>query len=153
MGYRTEVAGLFFLLASRLMAQAPLAASAVRGTVLDPQNRPVPRAGVTLTQKPRGLQQQAESDQSGSFLFPFIEPGTYAVRVTKDGFSPYEIADFTVALGQLAALEINLQIGDFHNAIVISASAQIDTQSNTTRSVVDSKRVEKLPLDGRNFLQ
>ena len=90
MGFRAAVASVFLLLGSRLMAQAPLAASALRGTVLDPQNRTVAGANVTLTEKAKGLSRQSQSDDSGFFLFPSIEPGAYAVRVVKDGFSPYE---------------------------------------------------------------
>ena len=112
MGFRAAVASVFLLLGSRLMAQAPLAASALRGTVLDPQNRTVAGANVTLTEKAKGLSRQSQSDDSGSFLFPSIEPGAYAVRVVKDGFSPYEADDLTIAVGQLAVLLIRLRVDD-----------------------------------------
>ena len=111
----------------------------------------MPGASVTLTQKAKGLLRRSATDESGSFLFPFIEPGAYEVQVIKEGFALYEIDDLTIDLGQSAGLQIPLRIGDSRSAIGISASAQIETESNTLGSVVDSRRVEKLPLDGRTF--
>lgn len=153
MGFRAAVASVFLLLGSRLMAQAPLAASALRGTVLDPQNRTVAGANVTLTEKAKGLSRQSQSDDSGSFLFPSIEPGAYAVRVVKDGFSPYEADGLTIAVGQLAVLLIRLRVDDIFSVTTVSTSTRIEAESNALGSVVDARRVETLPLDGRNFLQ
>jgi hypothetical protein len=143
----------FLSLGCPLMAQAPVAGSALRGAVLDPQDRAVAGAAVTLTEKAKGLVRQSRSDDSGSFLFPSIEPGAYDLRVLKDGFSPYEAGDLTIAVGQLAVLQIRLRLGDIVTATTVSASTQIETESNTLGSVVDARRVESLPLDGRNFLQ
>src|SRR5262249_55921902 len=112
-------------------------------------------ARIILTEKPKGLVRESESDTGGSFLFPFVSPGVYSVRVTKAGFSTWELSDLTVEVGQHVALDVELRIGEFRTSVTVSSSGQtlLDTESNVIGTVVDSTRVRDLPLNGRNFLQ
>jgi hypothetical protein len=150
-----RVVALTLLAVYPVLAQAPLGAAALGGTVRDPENLVVAGAEVILTEKSKGLDRHSTSDDSGSFLFPSIEPGTYMLRVTKAGFSTCQIEDLSIAVGQRVALDVAMQIGDLRSVVTVLSQdqARLETESNVVGTVVDSGRVRDLPLNGRDFLQ
>jgi hypothetical protein len=139
---------------SPLAAQAPLGAGALSGTIRDPHDTAVAGAKVALTEKSKGLVRQSESNESGSFLFPSVEPGLYVLGITKPGFNTFQ-ADLSIEVGQLATIDVSLRVGEIRNVITVSAADQVlaESESNVIGSVVDFGRVRDLPLNGRNFLQ
>jgi hypothetical protein len=136
-------------------AQAPLGAAVLSGTVHDPQDHAIAGARVSLTGKAKGLVRQSESDPTGFFLFPSLEPGVYTVVVNKAGFRVSQVVDLTIEVGQSATVSVVLQIGEVRNVITVSAADQapIEEESNALGAVVESSSVRDLPLNGRNFLQ
>src|SRR5215510_12614157 len=70
----------------------------VSGRVVDSQGLPIPGATVTAT-GPQGTK-QAVTDATGLFTVPFLTPGTYAVRIELQGFTPYARDRVVVGLGQ-----------------------------------------------------
>jgi hypothetical protein len=144
-----------FLAALLFIAQTSIRAASLNGSVRDEQNAGIADARITLTDKSKELVFQSESDAGGSFLFPTVEPGLYSVRITKQGFSTYEIDPLRIEVGERAALDVTLRIGEIRTAVEVSSAdrSTLDAESNAIGMVVDSGRVRDLPLNGRNFLQ
>jgi len=138
-----------------LMAQAALGAATAAGTVRDEQAFPVVDAKISLTDNAKAISHESSSDSSGLFLFPSIAAGTYTVRVEKAGFSTWLLNDLTVEIGERAALDVSLRVGQIRTSIAVSAAdaAILDTDSNVIGTVINSAQVTDLPLNGRNFLQ
>ena len=138
-----------------LAAQAPSGAAALSGTVMDEHNGAISGAKIVMTEKSKGLARESSSDASGSFLFPSVSTGIYTVRLTKVGFSTYQVDDLMIEVGEQAALDITLQIGELRTVVTVSSAdtEALDTKSNVIGTVVDSAQVQELPLNGRNFLQ
>src|ERR1700749_746320 len=138
-----------------LMAQAALGAATAAGTVRDEQAFPVVDAKISLTDNAKAISHESSSDSSGLFLFPSIAAGTYTVRVEKAGFSTWLLNDLTVEIGERAALDVSLRVGQIRASIAVSAAdaAVLDTDSNVIGTVINSAQVTDLPLNGRNFLQ
>jgi hypothetical protein len=63
--------------------------------------------------------------------------------------------DLKIEVGQQAALDITLQIGELRTVVTVSSADReaLDTKSNVIGTVVDSAQVQELPLNGRNVLQ
>lgn len=95
------------------------------------------------------------TDEAGRFVFPNVPAGAYSLTASKDGFESYRFNDIQLEVGQQAALEVVLKLGAVSSSVEVSAKQQIllETESNTLGTVVDSARVEELPLNGRNVLQ
>jgi hypothetical protein len=136
-------------------AKATLAPGAVGGIIRDASGGAITGATVVLTEESKQLIHSSETDKSGSFLFPSVLVGTYTLHAHKDGFRGYELNDLKVELGQTAQLSITLTLGDMRTVIRVAASSggELDNESNTLGAVVDSERVQDLPLNGRQFLQ
>jgi hypothetical protein len=127
-----------------------LGSAAVGGTVRDPTGAAVPEAKVALTETARGLVRETAANSAGSFLFPSVSPGIYSLRVTKAAFDVYELKDLHLEVGQLATLDVALKVGQISTVVSVSAERLIllETESNAIGTVVDSARVESLPLNG-----
>ncbi len=144
----------FFVSAASLYGQATAGAATVAGTVTDTTGAVIPGATVVLTNIGRGSELTTSANETGNYVFPDVVPGDYSLRVTQDGFETYEVTGMHVAVGQRATINATLQVGQVSNVVTVEAGAvQLETTSNALGTVVDSGRVNELPLNGRNFLQ
>ena len=136
-------------------AQSALGVGALRGSVLDASEGVVGGATVTLTETSKGWVRTSESAGDGSFLFASVIAGVYSVRVDMSGFATEQMDNLKIEVGQQASVTIRLQPAGVETSIIVTAptSAELNAQSNTIGSLVDSEQVRELPLNGRNFLQ
>src|SRR5579872_2633468 len=139
---------------SRSAAQVAGSAS-LSGTVRDAAGAPIPGASVALTEVARQLDRDSVTNDAGRFAFPNVPAGAYSMLVKKTGFESYHLTDIRLAVDQQGAVEVVLKIGAVTTSVDVSAKegALLETESNTIGTVVDSERVEELPLNGRNPLQ
>ncbi|MDX2269078.1 MAG: TonB-dependent receptor [Bryobacter sp.] len=155
--FRQIVLWLYFAALSLLplAAQTTLGSAALNGTVTDDSGALIAGAQVNLIDPSRGQTRTTETNEAGRFVFPTIPAGLYTIRVTKDGFSTFEQTAFQIEVGQLATLNATMKLGQVSDVITVTGERQIvlETESNTVGTVVDAKRVDALPLNGRNFLQ
>ena len=142
------------LFASSLWGQGVSGSASVAGTVTDASGAVVPGAAVVLADTERGSERQASTNESGNYAYPDITPGVYSLRVTSDGFAGREVTDLAVQIGQRAVVNVELTVGQVTEVVTVEAAAVLlETESNAIGTVVDSERVNELPLNGRNFLQ
>src|SRR5581483_10970724 len=140
---------------SFLFAQTASYGGAVRGTVLDDSGALVSEAKISLTEQSKGLARATESDSAGLFLFSSLTAGAYSVTVTKVGFSTEQVKDLRIAVGEQISLVLILHVGASHSEITVRPpdTTALTAESNTLGSVIDSSRVQGLPLKGRYFLE
>jgi Carboxypeptidase regulatory-like domain len=138
-----------------MSAQATLGSAAVSGTVRDESGAAIPAAKVTLVETSRGLSRDATTNETGGFLYPTVSAGIYSLTVTKVAFETHKISDVRVEIGDRATLDVVLKVGQVSSVVSVSAGERmlLETESNALGTVIDSERVESLPLNGRSFLQ
>src|SRR5262252_3044724 len=56
------------------------------GIVIDQTTAVVPDSPVEIKDVAKGTTQSGKTDKEGLYQFPFLRPGTYALRVTHPGF-------------------------------------------------------------------
>jgi hypothetical protein len=88
-----------FLLA--LMSPAWLHAQTISGTVQDPSGAVIAGAQISITGGDLAQPIALSSDGQGKFASPDLKPGTYSVRVTREGFEPLVKAVNVPAAGPL----------------------------------------------------
>ena len=141
-------------LATALWGQGVAGSAAVAGTVTDSSGAVIPGASVVLVNVERGSEQEVSTNESGNYAYPDVTPGVYTVRVSSEGFATQEVSDLEVQVGQRAAVNVELAVGQISDVVTVEATAVLlETESNVIGTVVDSDRVTELPLNGRNFLQ
>ena len=152
--FRPILAHLSFvcLLAGAVWAQE-LGTAVLNGDITDPSGAVVKNAEVTVENKATGLQRTAPSSNAGLFVFNSLVPGDYEVRVKATGF-----ADATtqahLEVGQQADLKIHLRVEQQKTILeIVDTASGINTVSSVVDGVVNSRQIENLPLNGRNFLE
>ena len=145
---------LALLLSAPSWAQGVSGSASVAGSVTDETGAVIPGATVVLVNVERGSEQELSTNEAGNYVYPDITPGLYTLRVASEGFATHEVTDLEVQVGQRAAVNVELAVGQVTNVVTVEAAAVLlETESNAIGTVVDSERVNDLPLNGRNFLQ
>ena len=123
----------------------------ISGRVLDSSGAAVAGAKVSATNTNTGEVSNATTESSGAYTVPFLRPGGYTVRVTAPGFKTFSRENITLLVGQIAGIEVVLEVGALTENITVTAeSALLETQSASRGGVVDTKQVSDLPLNARN---
>ncbi len=123
------------------------------GTVTDPSGAGVPAVNLTVTQAETNLRYPTVSSADGSFSLPALPVGQYRVEATKAGFKRAVRAGIILQVDQRAQVDIKLELGGVAESIEITSDAPlVDTGSATVGKVIENKRIQELPLNGRNAL-
>ncbi|MGB6692110.1 MAG: carboxypeptidase-like regulatory domain-containing protein [Terracidiphilus sp.] len=138
------------LLASPAIAQ--LSTASVNGVVRDPQGAVIPGAAIVLRNVETSVERTSVSNGSGEYVFLDITPGHYTLQASAKGFKPEKIDEFVLAVGQIATLDFALAVGSEEQVVTVAATAaQLEVSSASLGTVIETKQVNDLPLDGRNF--
>ena len=117
-------------------ALSPVAGT-ILGRIVDPAKALIPNAGVTLlttTGKPLAT---SVSDASAEFQFRGLAPGNYIVRVTSDGFAPFQSGIIALAENQSKRLDIALAIrANDVTVVVTDDNPQVNTDAGGNASAV-----------------
>src|SRR5260370_6589820 len=93
----------------------------LRGTVVDESGAVVPDAKVTATNPETGVAQVTTTTSSGTYIFPNLLAGTYAVTVEKNGFQKYEPQGVQLNSNQSIEANIHLSVGSPATPLAVAA--------------------------------
>ena len=128
--------------------------STLSGSTIDKSAAAVPGAKVTVVNQETQLTRETLSDEEGSFNIPLLPPGSYSVRVEKQGFKPIKQDNVRLEVNQTARLDFSLEVGAVTEAIEVTAAAPLlDSETSSIGQVIENRQVTELPLNGRNFVQ
>ncbi|MFN0121109.1 MAG: carboxypeptidase regulatory-like domain-containing protein [Blastocatellia bacterium] len=123
------------------------------GTVADASGAVVPGATIAITNIATNVETTTVSNDSGFYSLPNLQVGAYTVSATKTGFKKRLRTGLTLEVDQRAQVDLTLETGAVTEVLEISAqSSLVDTSTATIGRVIDNRRVQELPLNGRNAL-
>jgi hypothetical protein len=126
--------------------------TAITGHVTDPTGASVADVKVTATAVD-GSTTSTTTNSAGLYQLPALRVGTYTVRFDVQGFAPAE-RTLDLLVGQTATVDIALQLARTSTSVVVEAAANaVDTSTSSVAGDVSPSEVEKIPLNGRNYLQ
>jgi Carboxypeptidase regulatory-like domain/TonB dependent receptor len=139
-----------------LVAAAPLRAQvdagAVLGTVSDQTGAVVAGASVTLTNEGTSASLTVETGSDGTFKFSPVKIGSYKLDVSLKGFEPITAKGIVVNIGANVVQNFTLKPGNVTQSIEVTATTPLlESQNAAVGQVTDTKAVNDLPLNGRNF--
>ncbi len=122
------------------------------GLIKDSSGAVVPGASVLIQNQQTGIKHQAESNQAGSYAFPFLKPGLYEITVEASGFQLVNQPGITLTVGQQARIDFVLQVGAVAQTITVEGGAPLlNTESPAVSTIITREFVQNLPLNGRSF--
>src|SRR5438270_1927873 len=153
---KTALAAIFLLLCFSVAPSFAQTAQtgALNGTVTDPSGRVIPGATITVTSINSGQTRSAITQDNGTYLVGLLPPEVYKVEAAKKDFTPAVIKQVKINITETATLNVQLQVGSFHEAITVQAEPmQLETASSALGHTIDQRMVENLPLVSRNYTQ
>jgi len=137
-----------------MVAPAQVTTGTIFGTVTDPQGAVIVGANVTVINEGQGTVFTRTTDQTGSYIVPFLIPGTYRVTVEQPGFKKAEQRDIVVTVNAQMRVDFTLSVGNVTETVEVTAAAPlVQSASAETGQVIEQRAVQQLPLNGRNFAQ
>ncbi len=122
--------------------------------VQDQAGAVVPNAAVSVVNTGTGIRKEFASDSNGLVTASAIEPGTYRVTVEKPGFKSSVVPDVELTVNQRVRVEITLSVGQVNETVTVEGGVPlVNTENAEISSVVDERRIQEFPLNGRNFME
>jgi hypothetical protein len=145
---------LLCLFTMSLYSFAQLSTASLNGFVRDPSGANIPKATVVLRNVNTSVVNTTVSNSTGAYTLLNIAPGQYTLVASAPGFSSTQISAFTLAVSQIATIDFSLTVGTQNAVVTVQAeSAQLNLTSANLGTVISTKQVNDLPLNGRNFTQ
>src|SRR6266702_705914 len=153
--FRTAFLSLGLLLTLSFGLTSPAAAQrylgSIQGEVTDPSGAKVVGASVIAEEMATHFKTDGKSNDSGSYSFPALNPGTYTVTITAQGFRSQSISNIVLTAGQLQNIDMKLVIGTANETVeVLADNALLDAGSANIATTLSSQEVTDLPNNGRN---
>jgi hypothetical protein len=133
--------------------QAQTGTSSIRGTITDPQGKPVGAANITLINIATNVKRTMQATASGEYVFDLIIPGDYRIEVEATGFRKTVLDNVKALIGKVTERNVELGIGALSETVEVSVSDQanlINTQDASLGNNFQSHQITQLPLEGRN---
>lgn len=135
-------------------SHAQITGGAIAGVVRDSGGAVLVAVTVTATKVGTNQASATSTNGQGYYEFPLLPAGQYVVEASLDGFQRMRSAAFELNSGTRRRLDLKLALGSVSEAVEVVAGAPLVNATTTALGVVmDKRKVESLPLNGRDFQQ
>lgn len=143
------------LLCCSTSVQAQSSFGQIAGTITDATGASIPNATIVVTNTNTQARRTVTTDNSGNYIATNLPIGTYALSVTQSGFRTEQQADVTITADAKVTSNFAMQLGQASEVVQVEGGAieSLNTTSGELARVIDSKQVENLALNGRNYTQ
>lgn len=146
-----------FLFACVIFAFTAAAWSQVTGTISgflrDSSGAAVVGASIAATMTEQKTERKATTNEDGFYNFIGLLPGHYDLSIEAQGFDRQVRSGLELTVSQNLRIDSTLAVGAVQTQVDVGAAAPlVDTTSSTLSGLIDDRRVQDLPLNGRNIM-
>jgi hypothetical protein len=133
-----------------VLGTAQSGSSTISGTIKDATGSLIPGAKVKVVNEQTGAAQDTLANETGIFRAGSLTPGSYRVEVESDGFQKLIRGPINLEVGQILALDLELQLGKASDTVTVTEAAPlVESQTSNVGQVVTRKMLAGLPLPNR----
>jgi hypothetical protein len=138
--------------ASSALAQTA-STGVITGVVQNEKGEVVPNATVRAVNTGTNATREVKASGEGVYEITQLPPGTYRVEVEAQGFSKAVTENVTVNVLQRTTINPTLKVGAVSETVQVTAenAPLVETTKTDVSGVIDQKRLENLPVNGRSF--
>jgi hypothetical protein len=145
------LATLCFLVGTTAL-HAQFDSAAVLGYVRDSSGAVVPSAEVRLTNIATNITVTMKTNKDGAYEFDGVKIGQYRIDTDATGFSTAHVEAFSVTTNARQRVDVNVQAGSVNTSVeVTSTASMLETETSSRATVIGTREVENLPLNGRSY--
>ena len=138
---------------SSAFAQVGSTTADLTGVVVDQSSGVIVGATVTVSSLETNVERSAVSGPDGRVHVAAIPPGPYRVRVEAPGFSAHVFERVELTLGVATSLDIVLNVAGREEQVTVAVEAPlVNLDQAVIANVVSTQQIERLPINGRNFI-
>ena len=148
------ISALALLLFSPVLVEAQTNRGSLRGQILDSNRSRIPGAAIKLTNQDTKETRVTNSNDEGEYAVTSLPPGVYRMETEANGF-PTSIARITILVNQEQEFDVVMEPsftteGPETNLMM---GSPLNTYSQAVGTVIETRPINDLPLDGRNFYE
>ena len=122
-GLAIALAAAVALLPANASAQALY--GTIAGTVTDDSGASIPGATVTVLNQGTGLEVSGVTDETGAFTIRNLQPGTYTVKASLQGFKEYVQTGLPVGQNETSQVQAKLEVGALTESVTVTTEAAL----------------------------
>lgn len=140
---------IFAVVVGALSSGAQEFRATLTGRVSDPTGALIPGAAVTATNMASGTVYRSKTTDKGDYYINYVLPGEYTVVAEAKGFKTVKQDKVTMLAAQTFNQNFTLPIGSTGETVeVTSAPPQLETSTGSGGTVIGSRELENVPLNG-----
>ena len=143
------------VLAFSTRALAQTSFGQISGNITDSTGAVIPGATLTITEQNTHVVRTFTADTNGYYVATNLPIGTYTVTVAHPGFNTAEQKDVVIVADAKITANFTLSVGTATESVQVTASTveSLNATSGEVSRTIDTKQVENLALNGRNYTQ
>ncbi|MBA3442354.1 MAG: TonB-dependent receptor [Pyrinomonadaceae bacterium] len=126
----------------------------ISGTVVDTTNKVIPNTTITLVNEGTGEEKNTSSNDDGFFTFLALEPGTYTVKATRQGFRGFERKGVVLTANErLSVGNMQLQVGEVTETVTVTDDgSQVQVSSSDRTELLSGKQLDLTQVRSRDVV-
>ncbi|HEX8137302.1 MAG TPA: carboxypeptidase regulatory-like domain-containing protein [Pyrinomonadaceae bacterium] len=136
----------------RALGQQAVTSATLSGKILDADGASIPGAQVTITSLDTNQQQTAVSNAEGRYRFSYLPVGAYELKAEREGFNVFR-EQLTLTVGQALDVTVRLSVAGVTEVVNVTDDIPvIETVRTQVAGTIAPREIDRLPLNGRNYL-
>lgn len=125
----------------------------VTGVVSDEKGGLVPGASVKVVNVGTNAERTATTSSDGVYEITNLVPGNYRLEIEAQGFSKHVQEPVVVNVLQRTTVSPTLKVGGIGETVTVTGQSEalVETTKTEVGGVIDQRRLENLPVNGRSF--
>ena len=149
--YRLMTMLIVFLGSSVLLLAQGSPTGTITGVIKDDAGASVAGSRVVATNTGTSATLETVSNENGTYTFRAVPVGNYNLSVEASGFKKTNLTNVTVRVNEESRLDATLSVGAISEQVTVTAEvSQVNTTTSTLKTTIDERRINELPLNGRD---
>lgn len=134
-------------------AQAQSTTGSILGDVQDASGARLPGATIRVMNEQTGATRETITNELGSFQFAALPPSDYSLTAELTGFATLTKKNIRLPLSSQIKIDFTLEVASASETVTVTEEAPlVETTENAVKTLIDSQRIQELPLKSRDFL-
>jgi hypothetical protein len=145
---------LFFFLCAEQASYAQVTTGSIVGSITDNTGAVIPGVSVTALNTQTGTETRTTTNESGTYEFLLLRPGTHTLSVESSGFQRLVRENVVVRTTEVTRVNLTLEVGTVTETVTVTAETPLlQSEQATLGHVVEERTITSIPLATRNFTQ